>query len=71
MAKTFSEVSGKQINYEIVGRREGDIAECYADATSARIDLNWTATRDIVAMCRDTWNWQKKNPKGFRTNLSC
>ncbi|XP_023015511.1 UDP-galactose 4'-epimerase isoform X1 [Leptinotarsa decemlineata] len=68
MVKAFSEASGKQIKYEIVDRREGDIAECYADATLARIELGWTAARDVHAMCRDTWNWQKKNPKGFQSS---
>ncbi|KAJ8977956.1 hypothetical protein NQ317_008148 [Molorchus minor] len=68
MVKAFSEVSGRQIKYELVERREGDIAACYADASLARAELNWTATRDIKAMCRDTWNWQKKNPKGFQTS---
>lgn len=68
MIKAFSEASGKQIKYELAPRREGDIAECYADAALARKDLNWTANRDIKAMCRDAWNWQKKNPKGFQTS---
>lgn len=68
MVKAFSEASGKQIKYELAPRREGDIAECYADASLAKRDLNWTATRDIKAMCRDAWNWQKKNPKGFQTS---
>lgn len=54
--------------YEIITRREGDIAECYADATLAQRELNWTAKRDIKAMCKDTWNWQKKNPKGYQTS---
>ncbi|XP_019870278.1 UDP-glucose 4-epimerase isoform X2 [Aethina tumida] len=66
MIKAFSEASGKQIKYELAPRREGDIAICYADATFARNELNWTATRDIKAMCKDTWNWQKNNPKGFQ-----
>lgn len=68
MVKAFSEASGKQINYEITCRREGDIAACYADASLAKRELNWTATRDIKAMCKDTWNWQKKNPKGFQAS---
>lgn len=67
MVKAFSEAAGKQIKYEFTGRREGDIAECYADAGLAQKELNWTATRDIKAMCRDTWNWQKLNPKGYQT----
>ncbi|KAJ8962511.1 hypothetical protein NQ318_000901, partial [Aromia moschata] len=65
MVKAFSDVSGKQIKYELVGRREGDIAACYADATLAKVELNWTATRDIKAMCKDTWNWQKDESQRF------
>ncbi|XP_060521204.1 UDP-glucose 4-epimerase isoform X2 [Cylas formicarius] len=66
MVKAFSEASGRQIRYEIVGRREGDIAECYADASLARRELNWVASRGVLDMCRDTWNWQQRNPKGFQ-----
>ncbi|KAH1007346.1 UDP-glucose 4-epimerase isoform X2 [Dendroctonus ponderosae] len=65
--KAFEKASGKPIQYELEGRREGDIAECYADASLARTELNWTATRDIFLMCQDTWNWQQKNPKGFQS----
>nr|CAH7718627.1 unnamed protein product [Callosobruchus chinensis] len=68
MVKAFEEASGKKVAYEISARREGDIAECFADASLAKRELNWTATRDIKAMCRDTWNWQKKNPKGFQSS---
>ncbi|CAG9859965.1 unnamed protein product [Phyllotreta striolata] len=68
MVKAFSEVADRPINYEMVGRREGDIASCYADASLAKQELNWVATRDIKDMCRDTWNWQKKNPKGFKSS---
>lgn len=50
-----------------MGRREGDIAQCYADASLAKRELNWTASRDINVMCKDTWNWQQKNPKGFQS----
>lgn len=67
VVKAFEKASGKQIKYEIVPRREGDIAECYADASLAKVDLKWTATRDIYIMCRDAWNWQQKNPKGFQS----
>lgn len=66
MVKAFSEAAGKQIKYELAPRREGDIASCYADAALAKKELNWVAARDIKAMCKDTWNWQKKNPKGFQ-----
>ncbi len=45
--------------YEIVGRRTGDIAECYADVSKAKQDLGWTAKRDLVAMCKDAWQFEK------------
>ncbi|XP_030766828.1 UDP-glucose 4-epimerase isoform X1 [Sitophilus oryzae] len=67
VVKAFEKASGKQVKYEIVGRREGDIAECYADASVAKRELNWTAKKDILSMCQDTWNWQQKNPKGFQS----
>ena len=65
MVKAFAEAAGKKIPYRIVGRRPGDIASCYADPSKAEKELAWKATRDIKAMCADTWNWQTKNPNGF------
>ena len=51
--------------YDIVERRPGDIAECYADPTLAEKELGWRAEKDLVDMCRDAWNWQKNNPDGY------
>jgi UDP-glucose 4-epimerase len=65
MVNAFAEASGKNIPYRIVGRRPGDIASCYADPSRAERELSWKATRDIKAMCVDTWNWQTKNPNGY------
>ncbi len=65
LVKAFSEASQREVKYKIVGRRAGDVAICYADATKANKELGWTAKRDIRDMCRDSWNWQSKNPKGF------
>jgi len=65
MVKAFSKVAQKEIPHQIVDRRPGDIAECFADATKAKIELNWVAKRGIEEMCRDTWNWQKRNPHGY------
>ncbi|XP_025835371.1 UDP-glucose 4-epimerase isoform X1 [Agrilus planipennis] len=62
----FSKASGKIIKHEFVNRREGDVAASFADASLAKIELNWTATRGIDEMCKDTWNWQSKNPNGFK-----
>jgi len=63
--KTFSKVSGIDIPYKISKRRAGDIAECYADATLAKKELNWEAKYGLVKMCEDSWRWQKNNPDGY------
>ena len=65
MVKTFSEVSGANIPYEINARRAGDIAECYADPTKAKEKLGWVAEKNLRDMCRDSWRWQKNNPHGY------
>jgi UDP-glucose 4-epimerase len=65
MVNAFAMASGEKIPYRIVGRRPGDIASCYADPSKAERELSWKATRDIAAMCEDTWRWQTKNPKGY------
>lgn len=65
MVKAFSEASGRPVPYEITARRPGDIAACYADPGKAEKELNWKAKRDLAEMCRDTWNWQQKNPNGY------
>ncbi|MCZ2721327.1 UDP-glucose 4-epimerase GalE [Marinomonas sp. 15G1-11] len=61
----FEKVSSKKINYVMSPRREGDIAEFYADATKAQQVLDWKVERSLEDMCRDTWNWQSKNPNGY------
>lgn len=63
--KAFSNACGKELPYEIVAPRAGDVAICYADATKAKEELGWTASRGIEKMCIDAWNWQSKNPNGF------
>jgi len=62
---TFEKVTGKKIPYEITGRRPGDAAICYADATKAKKRLGWETERNLEEMCRDAWNWQIKNPQGY------
>jgi len=66
MISTFEKVSGKSIPYDIVDRRSGDIAECYADPSLAKKELNWEAKRGVEDMCRDAWRWQKNNPQGYK-----
>jgi UDP-glucose 4-epimerase len=65
--RAFEERSGRRIPYEIVSRRPGDVAESFADATLARRALGWSATRDLLTMCTDTWRWQSQNPAGYST----
>jgi UDP-glucose 4-epimerase len=61
----FEKASGKKIPYKIVGRRPGDIASCYADASKAKMELHWSADRGLYEMCCDTWRWQSTNPNGY------
>ncbi|WP_391528185.1 UDP-glucose 4-epimerase GalE [Photorhabdus akhurstii] len=63
----FEKASGKDIPYKITDRRPGDIAECWSDPSRARDILGWQAIRNIDDMMRDSWNWQKNNPYGFRS----
>jgi len=65
MVAAFEKASGKQIPYQIVGRRPGDIPTCYADPSFAEKELGWTACRGIDEMCADAWRWQSMNPKGY------
>ena len=62
---TFMEVNHVDVPYQIVGRRAGDIATCYADPTKSKEVLGWTAQETLADMCRDSWNWQQKNPEGY------
>ena len=65
MVHAFIEANGVNVPYEIVDRRPGDIDCCYADPTKSAEVLHWKAEHDLQDMCRDSWNWQSKNPKGF------
>lgn len=66
MVKGFEKGSGKAVPYKISPRRPGDIATCYADASLAKKELGWQATRGLEKMCEDTWRWQSENPTGYK-----
>lgn len=65
MIRAFQKASGKPIAYQVVERRPGDIATCYADPSLAKSLLGWQADLDMDRMCADTWRWQSMNPLGF------
>ena len=65
--RAFERASGRPIPYDLVARRAGDVAECYADASLAEKTLGWKATRTLEDMCRDAWRWQSTNPRGYLT----
>lgn len=65
MVAAFARASGREVPYEIVARRPGDVAICYADPSHAEKVLAWKAMRGIDAMCQDHWRWQESNPDGY------
>ncbi|KAE8624653.1 hypothetical protein XENTR_v10006014 [Xenopus tropicalis] len=67
MVKAMEKASGKEIQYKIAPRREGDIATCYADPALAKAELGWKAEYGLDRMCEDLWRWQSQNPTGFST----
>lgn len=66
LVQAFEKVNGVKVPYKIVDRRPGDVATCYANADKALAELNWKTENTIEDMCRDTWNWQSKNPNGYK-----
>ena len=65
MIAAFEKASGRQVPYEVVGRRAGDVAECWADPALARETIGWEASLSIEQMCEDAWRWQSSNPRGY------
>ena len=65
LINTFQQVSGKNIPYNIIERRPGDIAVSYASAELANKKIAWKTMYSLEDMCRDTWLWQSKNPNGY------
>ena len=63
----FEKACGKELPYVIRERRPGDIATCYSSPAKAEKELGWTAEFDLEEMCRDSWNWQQKNPNGYNS----
>lgn len=66
MLRAFEAACGCVVPFEVVARRAGDIAACWADPALAQQILGWRAERDLVTMCADAWRWQSRNPQGYR-----
>ena len=65
MVESFVAANQVAVPYKIVERRPGDIATCYADPSKSAMVLGWKAEKILTDMCRDSWNWQSKNPYGY------
>jgi UDP-glucose 4-epimerase len=65
VVRAYAQASGRDIPYQIVPRRPGDVAACYADPTMAATLLGWRAQHGLDRMCSDSWRWQSLNPQGF------
>ena len=65
LVAAYARASGRPVPYEVVARRPGDVAACYAEASLAASLLGWRAEHELDRMCADSWRWQTKNPKGF------
>lgn len=66
MVNSFAKENDVEVPYQIVERRPGDVAACYADATRAQKELNWQAELGLKEMVQDSWNWQSQNPDGYQ-----
>lgn len=65
IVEAFGSATGHAIPYEFVARRAGDVASCYASAELARQELGWSAELTVQDACRNSWNWQSRNPEGL------
>jgi UDP-glucose 4-epimerase len=65
LVRAFEQASQRNIPLEVVPRRPGDVAACYADPTLAHEQLGWRARRGLAQMCADSWRWQHQNPNGM------
>lgn len=67
IVETFERVNNIPVNHVYGPRRSGDLPECYANADKALKILGWKTEKNLEDMCRDSWNWQKNNPNGYRS----
>jgi UDP-glucose 4-epimerase len=67
LVNTFERVTKRAVPYQVVARRQGDVARCWADPAKAHTELNWQCQRGLDDILRDAWRWQEKNPNGYRS----
>ena len=67
VVRAYAAASGREVPCQVLPRRPGDVAACYADPTLARQRLGWQARHDLARMCADSWRWQSMNPQGYTT----
>ena len=67
VVRAYAAASGREVPFQIVGRRPGDVAACYADPALAQELLGWRAVHGLDRMCADSWRWQSLNPNGYPT----
>jgi len=65
VVRAYERASGRAVPFDLVARRPGDVAACYADPRRAEALLGWRAALDLGRMCADSWRWQSANPEGF------
>ena len=65
--RAFERASGRDIPFEVVARRPGDVAVSYADSSKANDVLGWRARHGIDDICTDAWRWQRQNPLGYES----
>ena len=66
MVKAFSASVGRDLPYEVVGRRAGDVLNLTANPTRANKELGWEAKHTLQDACSDLWRWTENNPEGYR-----
>lgn len=66
MVKAFSAAVGRDLPYEVVGRRAGDVLDLTSNPTRANKELGWKAQHTLEEACEDLWKWTKNNPEGYR-----
>ena len=66
MVKSFSKSVGRDLKYEVVGRRAGDVLDLTSNPSRANKELQWKAKRKLEDACDDLWRWTENNPEGYR-----